>query len=125
MGGNTDPDDFRKLLQWNGQRNFYDRFVEFWIISSGLETAQAIPYDFDRWKGFWGNTELDPNGELVVWKSPWWTRNFVELTTDHLQLDSEAENNPAINSALNSSDAGANLQELTRESFENPDTAEE
>jgi serine/threonine-protein kinase len=114
MNGSTDPDNFRKLLRWSGERNFYDRFVMFWTITSDLDMVETTPYDFVRWNSFWGN-ENDPHADPVVWESNWWKKPFVELTVDDFRLDADAADNPAVGGALNDgSDAGADLQKLTR-----------
>lgn len=116
MTGNTDSADFRALLGWSGERNFYDRFAMFWTIDSELETIDTTPLDFNRWKAFWdGGTELDPHQEPIVWHTPWWEKEFFKLPVDELRLDREAQGNPAVGGAVNGKDAGADLELLPAE----------
>jgi hypothetical protein len=111
MTGNTDASDFRRrLLRWNGERNFYDRFLTFWTITSNLGAAAFDPLDFEGWKRTWGpSNEVDPNSGSVAWKAFPLDKDYARLTAADLQLDLTA--NPAV-TATDGSNPGADLLAL-------------
>ena len=82
-------------MRWNGERNFYDRFLTFWTITSNLGAAAFDPLDFEGWKRTWGpSNEVDPNSGSVAWKAFPLDKDYARLTAADLQLDLTA--NPAV-----------------------------
>ena len=46
LAGKTNGDDFARLIRWDGTRNFYDRFSNYWAVgpgSGGLRGRNAQP----------------------------------------------------------------------------------
>ncbi|GAB6166599.1 hypothetical protein JCM19992_25990 [Thermostilla marina] len=39
---------------WKGERNYYERFTDFWTIRSLDPATPPLRLGFDRWKSFWG-----------------------------------------------------------------------
>lgn len=113
MLGNSPPQDFRPLLAWSGQRNFYERFENFWMINSTEGLGRTESQDFSAWQKNWGPAaEVDPHVERVVWKRNWSGRPAVELTAADFALDEQAASNPAVAGATDTGDAGADVATL-------------
>lgn len=115
MTGNLSVQDFRSLLFWVGQNNFYDRFQTLWSIDSTEGSGQT--WDASDWRKYWtdASSEANPQFEPVVWsKRRWLTRPLSELTADDFSLDKQAVRNAAVGGATNSTDAGADLSRLPR-----------
>ncbi len=107
MTGNVDDADFRRLLVWNGEKNFYDSYPIFWTFPSGQESL-----DFDTWKRDWGLAgEMGARNEGIVWKESW--NDYAKVAPSGLALDrSDPAANPAVAGATDGSDAGADLEKL-------------
>jgi hypothetical protein len=116
MTGNSPPQDFRALLFWIGQNNFYDRYPTMWSIASTEGTGRTEAWDAAAWRrNLTEASESNPRFDGVVWnRRQWTTRPFAELLPNDFSLDRQAANNPAIDGATNFSDAGANLPALPR-----------
>ena len=116
MTGNSPPQDFRGLLLWIGQNNFYDRYQTMWSIASTEGVGRTEAWDAAAWRrNLTEASESSPWFEGVVWnRRQWTTKPFAELLPNDFSLDRQAGNNPAIDGATNFSDAGANLAALPR-----------
>ena len=114
MTGNSPPQDFRELLSWGGQNNFYDRYATLWLIASMEEAGpRSEPWDAGAWRRWTEATETNPHFGPVVWnKRGWMTRPFAELNPGDFALDRQATNNPPVGGAANFKDAGADLELL-------------
>jgi len=113
MLGNSPPQDFRPLLSWSGQRNFYERFENFWTINSTEGLGRTETQDFSAWQKNWGPAfEVDPHADRIVWKRNWSSVPAVELTAADFALDHLAASNPAVAGATDSGDAGADIARL-------------
>jgi hypothetical protein len=112
MTGNSPPQDFRELLSWGGQNNFYDRYSTLWLIASMEESgARTEPWDAGAWRRWTEASETNPHFGPVVWnKRGWMTRPFAELTPADFALDRTANNPPVVDA--NFKDAGADLESL-------------
>ena len=113
MTGQTAGSDFQKLLQYDGEKNYFSQFAVFWAIRSLQGTADFDTLDFEQWIN-WGEpiTEVGSHQAAVVWQQrvdqvePW------DMTADSFRLDRNAIGNRAVEGADDGSDAGANLAEL-------------
>lgn len=116
MTGNAPPQDFRGLLFWSGQNNFYDRYQILWSIASTEGAGRSEAWDAAAWRKNWTEAaESNPRFDAVIWnKRQWMTKPLSELSPGDFSLDRQAANNPAIDGATNVSDAGANLAALPR-----------
>ncbi len=110
QSGVDDPEDFRRRVVWNGDRNFYENFSTFWRIDGAGEevAAQMTLHD---WQSFWGSREIQPALGQVVWQAlPSDTRPVsAQLPADYAL---RAANNPAHNAASDGHDAGCQLDLL-------------
>ncbi len=114
MTGNAPPQDFRELLSWGGQNNFYDRYATLWLIASMEEAGlRTEPWDAMAWRRWTEASETNPHFGPVVWnKRGWMVRPFTELVPADFALDGQATNNPPVGGAANFKDAGADLESL-------------
>lgn len=108
MTGQTDTEDFRRLLRWEGDKNFYDQIETFWSITSDQGTSDFDEHDFDAWKRAW--SPLGSQNAGLAWKGAWKTKKSNTVTATELVLDDSTDDNPAIGAASNGSDAGADLK---------------
>jgi len=114
MTGSTPAADFRRLLVWNGRKNFYDQYLKFWVIESSDSASSPESLDFRAWQKLWGPAnEVDPQAEPVLWRHYWEGRNFSDLQAEDFALD-RAGRNPAIAGGSTRNDAGASLETLER-----------
>ncbi|MGE3315283.1 MAG: protein kinase [Planctomycetaceae bacterium] len=115
MTGNTSPEDFRRLLRWEGAKNFYDRFETFWSITSQQISGSESAFRFEDWKRVLGEADSDANNGGIVWRRPWseWSetfrRNAAGLRPEDLAL---ARGSLAVAGATDGSDVGADLTRL-------------
>lgn len=116
MSGNAPVQDFRLLLSWNGQNNFYDHFVTFWSVASMEGAGRTEDWKFPDWVRHWtSGAEVSPRQDAVVWrKRHWMVKPMSELQVTDFALDRDDPANAAVGGATNSSDAGANLSSLPR-----------
>jgi serine/threonine-protein kinase len=114
MTGNAPPQDFRELLSWGGQNNFYDRYTTLWLIASMEEAgARSEPWDAGAWRRWTEASETNPHFGPVVWhKRGWMVRPFAELVPADFALDHQVINNPPVGVDANFKDAGADLESL-------------
>lgn len=116
MSGNVPVQDFRLLLSWSGQNNFYDHFDTFWAIASTEGAGRAEDWKFADWVRHWASgAEVGPFQDAVIWrKRHWMVKPMSELQVTDFALDRDDPTNAAVGGATNSSDAGANLSNLPR-----------
>jgi eukaryotic-like serine/threonine-protein kinase len=116
MTGAAPTQDFRLLLTWNGQNNFYDHFQTFWSVISLEGTGKTEDWKFSDWMRHWpSGSEIGPTQDAVVWrKRHWLVKPMSEIQVGDFALDREDPLNLAVRGATNSSDAGANLANLPR-----------
>jgi serine/threonine-protein kinase len=108
MTGQTDTEDFRRLLRWEGDKNFYDQIETFWSITSDQGTSDFDEHDFDAWKRVW--SPLGSQNAGLAWKGEWKAKKSNTVTATELVLDDSTDDNPAVGAASNGSDAGADLK---------------
>lgn len=115
MNGTTNAEDFRRLLRWHGERNFYDRFESFWSISTPLGTTDFDRLDFDGWKRIWAavseTSEVGATRGGLPWKERWWEKTAREASQADFEL--QRTNAPAIGGATDGSDAGVDAVRLS------------
>lgn len=107
MGGYSDSVEFRQLLFWKGEKNFFDRFQTFWRIESNNDSM-----DFDRWKRHWDSSIVGANNSGIIWQNLPTDRDFGQLTLEHARLDRFAADNFAVSGATDGSDVGADLSKV-------------
>ncbi|MDB5335469.1 MAG: Serine/threonine protein kinaserelated protein [Planctomycetaceae bacterium] len=107
------PDDLLKLLNWNGQKNFYDGFESYWIRTT-LDGSKTTVWDYEEWKFRWDSKEIDPHATIVLWKKQWSGRPYAELNPSDFQLDENANGNPALSGANDGGNAGVDLSRLEK-----------
>ena len=117
MSGNSGAEDFRRLFRWNGERNFYDGFASFWVITSDQGTTDGFePRNFEGWKREWARStstgEVDAQSGGITWKDPWFDKELPYLTVSDLALDRSDLANAAVSAATDGTDAGADLSQL-------------
>lgn len=115
MYGNTDVQDFQKILRrWDGGRNYYGPFDMFWIIKQDPSAEPEFTLDYRDWKRFWEKSDTEANfpGTSVLWlqKETWQQKSFSQVLPDDLKLEPDAELNPAILGADDDTNAGAELK---------------
>jgi serine/threonine protein kinase len=113
MTGTSDIQDFKRILNWNGSRNYYGPFDMYWLIKRDPTAEPVLALDYHRWKRFWGRSDQE-TGLLetrVVWiqKKRWQRKLFSKITPTDIELEPDADVNPAFLGADDGSDAGADL----------------
>jgi hypothetical protein len=114
MTGNTSPEDFRRLLRWEGAQNFYDRYETYWSIASRKVIGTESAFQFDDWKRAIRGTDSGANNAGIVWRRSWpetFRRNSAEVVADDLSL---ARGSLAVSGATDGGDVGADLSRLPR-----------
>jgi serine/threonine-protein kinase len=108
--GSDDPEDFRRRVSWNGDRNFYERLTTFWRIGApGSEVA--VQMTLHDWQAFWGARENQPLAGQVVWQTfPAAARPVYTFVPADFAL--RAGENPARNAASDGRDAGFQADSL-------------
>jgi serine/threonine-protein kinase len=111
QSGVDEPEDLRKHVTWNGDRNFYDGFGTFWRIGGPGGAETTVEMTFSDWQGFWGPREIQPSADQVVWqKLPAGDRPANQhRPTDYALRGGE---NPAHSAASDGHDAGVEADQL-------------
>ncbi|MGH7127364.1 MAG: hypothetical protein ACREIV_02260, partial [Planctomycetaceae bacterium] len=114
MSGALDADEFRRLLKWNGEKNFYDQFAVFWSITPTEAGALPERLDFDAWKQMWaalGDTsEVGAANDPVPWRQNWLDRELRDLQPADFALRQDPQTAPF--EATDGTHAGADPQRL-------------
>ncbi len=114
--GRNELDAIKRLLRWDGKKNFYDGFEEFWAVSSSEVSSEDFPARmFETWVSGWkGSPKTKEEGALkggFAWQGNWIRTEFADITAADLLLDHDS-NNPAIAGATDRTDVGADLTRL-------------
>jgi hypothetical protein len=111
QSGVEDPEDLRKRIAWNGDRNFYEGFAVFWRMAGPGGAETAVQMSLSDWRGFWGSHEVRPTADRVVWRQLPPADRAVNL---HIPADYAigSSENPALAAASDGRDAGAEIEQL-------------
>lgn len=86
--GAVSSEDARKMLLWEGDRNFYNQLDRFWLMEGSQDSLT-----FDDWMSVWGPTqEVGAANGPIPWAVPEWTLAVAlrEVTAAEFALDPEA-----------------------------------
>ena len=113
MSGTTNAEDFRRLLRWHGEKNFYDRFESYWTIITPQGVTEFDSLDFESWKKIWTATpETSEVGAVrggIGWTTRWWEQPARDLATSDLDLNGASA---ATGAATDGSNIGVDLIRL-------------
>ena len=108
--GVDEPEDMRKRIAWNGDRNFYEGFNVFWRMGGPGGAETAVQMTLADWQGFWAAREVRPSADQVIWRQSATNRPASShLPADYALGDGE---NPAHNAATDGRDAGVQIDQL-------------
>jgi serine/threonine-protein kinase len=119
MEGTSDPEEFRSLLSWTGQKNLYDGFNIFWELDSSRAALGIDEYTFADWRSLWAETsetgEVGAISNVDPWRSVRWREQEISsLQLSDLELDESDSTNEAISTATDGTNLGADLENLRR-----------
>jgi hypothetical protein len=63
QSGVDEPEEMRKRIAWNGDRNFYEGFNVFWRMGGPGGAETAVQMTLADWQGFWGRPPIRSLGE--------------------------------------------------------------
>lgn len=110
----TAVDAARQGFAWNGDRNFYEGFSNFWSIRvAASSSAEVMP--FEAWREYWGaERESVPNWNRVQWRQlPAADRPVpAQLPSDYALNPSTTSANAAIGAASDGRDVGCLFDRL-------------
>jgi eukaryotic-like serine/threonine-protein kinase len=104
--GAASSEDARKMLTWEGDRNFYNQLDQFWLMEGSQDSLT-----FDDWLSVWGPTqEVGAANGPIPWSVPEWTLAVAlkEVTAAEFALDGDA---PGL-AATDGSSAGCDPSRL-------------
>lgn len=108
--------DPRKMIQWSGDRNYFDNWEQFWVVRAN-GTIGLERWNFAAWCTAWGDGEAtDSRNDPIVWQRPWRQRRWSEITAEDARLDPLASENPPRGSDAGR-DAGAIIDQLPGTGF--------
>jgi len=114
----ADQTDYRELVSWAGERNFFDALEQFWVVHTPTGAGMQ-QFDFEAWCNFWGSSEtVGSQNEPIAWRRTWRQRRWSEITADDASLDRTVAANPPRGASPDGLDAGAALDQLPSESSE-------
>ncbi|VAX40211.1 hypothetical protein MNBD_PLANCTO02-1025, partial [hydrothermal vent metagenome] len=114
MSGSDTADDQRRLLRWQGEKNFYDQYQSFWTIETKEEMTKTESRDFEGWLQIWTATQdssdVSPQNKGLKWKKKsWLDQEMIDITPSLLALDSTTEETRTLHAATDGSDIGADI----------------
>ena len=86
--GAVSSEDARKMVAWEGDRNFYNQLDQFWFMEGSQESLK-----FDDWLSVWGPAqEVGAANGPIPWAIPEWTLAVAlsEVTAAEFALDPES-----------------------------------
>ncbi len=109
MEGTLETEEFQRLLDWNGEKNYYDGFEKFWAFPTADDDL-----DLGAWKSAWSqSSEVAATNEPIVWVEPRPDANeMARVRTSVFSLVSDLTLNAAIAGAIDGGDAGVDLVKL-------------
>ncbi|MEX0717944.1 MAG: protein kinase [Planctomycetaceae bacterium] len=111
MTGANPIEDFRRLLRWDFDKNFYDQFLIAWSIAPTLE--MGMEYDFDEWRRIARpSSESPPQAGTILWEGNWLGKEFLDVVPADLRLDLAAFDNPPVAKASDGTDGGVAARTL-------------
>jgi len=118
MDANVAPDDARRVLQWNGERNYYSHTENFWHIDATDED-----FVFQDWLDHWGaGGEVGPSDRPAYWQIDWPTDLHRVTATNFKLLKEDGVINAPIQGATDGNDAGCDPRRLpTHDAADNDD----
>lgn len=104
----------QKLLDWEGDKNFYLGSSNFWKITDISSAGPPVELPFSSWRDYWRDLkELKPTLGGVDWRSPPHRTRPVHLAVPNdYRLSDNTVDNAARHGASDALDAGVNLQQL-------------
>jgi serine/threonine-protein kinase len=106
--------EFRELVSWYGDRNFYEGFAVFGGMYGPDGVPLTKPFDFEGWQRYWPENEILPAHNTVRWRRPLATdRPTHAHTPDDYALETKA-GDAASGAASDGRDAGYELDSLPR-----------
>jgi hypothetical protein len=97
MKGNATPTTFLEMLEWNGNKNVFDRFSEFWSILTDEGSSDLAPHEFETWQQHWqqyassvAEEAISPADEFTsIWINAWESKKSIthEIVASDLELD--------------------------------------
>ncbi|MFQ5732485.1 MAG: serine/threonine-protein kinase [Planctomycetaceae bacterium] len=114
MTGAGQVSDFREVLKWEGENNFYDRFKSMWMIDTSDAEAQPATLTFDGWRE--KNQDVKARRGGVIWKTDWTGADLADISFSALKLDDSVgvTENPAATGATDGTAVGADLDRLPK-----------
>jgi hypothetical protein len=111
QSGVEEPEDLRKRIAWNGDRDFYEGFNVFWRMAGPGGAETAVQMTLADWQGFWGSHEVRPSAVRVVWRQ---LPPADRAVNRHVPADYALGRgeNPARAAATDGRDAGAQIDQL-------------
>jgi hypothetical protein len=107
MSGQTDLDSFLHLVRWDGLNNIYTGFDLFWTISA----SDFLARNFDEWKRSPEIRDESARNGGAIWQNRF--TDLADITASDLAL-SRSLSNPAIDSATDRTNLGADLTLLPK-----------
>jgi len=126
MGGDGQISDFRGLLSWVGEKNFYERFPTMWLLAPDDSSIKPLSMDAVAWETHWGKSnDVDAHHGPVIWKRDFSAKSALGIDVPDLALDASlsSSRNPAATAATDGTAVGVNVGELAKRL--NPPPAEE
>ncbi len=114
MSGSDTADDQRRLLRWQGEKNFYDQYQSFWTIETKEEMTKTESRDFEGWLQIWTATQdssdVSAQNKGLKWKKKsWLDQEMIDITPSLLALDSTTEETRTLHAATDGSDIGVDI----------------
>jgi len=104
--GSVSAEDARKMLAWEGDRNFYNQMEKFWLIE-GVQDELS----FEDWLTIWGpSQEVGAANVPIPWTIPEWTLAIpmTRVTNVEFGIDRDV----AALAATDGSSAGCDISRL-------------
>jgi eukaryotic-like serine/threonine-protein kinase len=112
MNGKNTREEFRGLLQWIGEKNFFENFQSFWYIQPERISEKTENMNFTNWKVAWKGTTTSSMLDKIVWRNNWKKKDVLEIRTGDLELGDNNSNNAKgipLWQASDEGNVGANL----------------
>lgn len=108
MDSAVGPDDARRVLTWNGERNFYSHAEPLWRIDSTEEDL-----NFQEWVNHWGaGNEVGPSDRPAFWQTDWPTDLHRVTAANFKLLKEDGVMNAPVQGATDGNDAGCDSRRL-------------
>lgn len=106
MTGNNTREEFQAMLEWIGEKNFYENFMYFRSIQPKQVSEKTENLTFANWKLLPSGTISSSVVDQIVWRNDWKQKEVLEIRASDLELGKGVQGTELSTSPWQATDQG-------------------